>query len=285
MKRFLLFLVSIMTLLSFGSAYADSRVYYLSLGVGESGTTNAAKAFTSGNTTVASGTSSLVLWGGGLNRDQNRTILNSKELPAGYWIAEVSAVTPSQVQQALGGNQSGVSYVFGFRQSVTGNLSKAEKRPIAINTIGSSTSSYQVPLFLDPAVSTQFYAETGVTPLDGLNVTLFRPDGQADWKVEPILLSTLVFLGPTTSGGSSFASADSNGVVMPDGTRRLEAMATDSGVSVIYSASTPNSAGRSQHIPGEVEKTLTGSLQTLKNYTIRILGAGNAVIECWSRKE
>ena len=237
MKRIILFLVSMMTLLFFGTAQADTKTVYLGIGTAESGTTNDYNVFVSGNTTVANGTSSFVLWGAGLNRVQNKTILNSQELPSGYWIAEVSAVTPSQAQQGAKGNQSGVSYVIGFRQSTTGNHSKAEKRPIIINTIGSFTSPYQVPFFLDPSISTQFYAESGVTSLDGLNVKIFKPEGSAYSPPSPIVISEGVLTIPATGSGVST-------LTVPDGTRYAEFSIT--GASMFYTAdglTTPSIAG------------------------------------------
>lgn len=271
MKKGILAILSILFLMVSVQGALAYNDFTLTLNAANSGATT-----TSSQTT---GTSTFII-----NGKAASTYIDMDQVGAPYLGVKITGLSPYQAGTA---NYSGNTFQVLYSTSQdASDLSTQEKIPIWYNdACNSSTTPYERVIQIPFSRYVQFYLRpSGVTPYDSASLKVYAGKDAAWLPPSPLLLGTLVFTGPTSSGGSSFASADSNGTIMPDGTRRLEAMATASGVSVIYSTSTPNSAGQSQHIPGETEKTFTGPLQTLKNYWIRILGAGNAVVECWNRE-
>lgn len=262
MKRVLGFLVSIMLVLACAAVGHAANPITLNL-------------------TAKSGVTALTLSGAGYSASSTQTIFDSSKLPAGYWVAEITDA------------DSGSTIYFGYKQCLNvSNLEESEDRPIIYGLANTSAATpYQVPFMLDPSKHTQFYAQNnaaaGLTPFATFNVTLFRPDGEAVWEVPPLYLTTLSFNLASSSGTSSFASADTSNVSMPAGTRCIILENTSaSGVTIIHNqtATTITPAGTDKTIAGGDTYVYVGNLTDLKKIRVAAQGTVTLKAQCYTRR-
>lgn len=226
MKR-LFFLICLALLVFSGYAEAIEQNYSLFLGTSEG-------SATSGNTTVASGTSTIIIQGTGVGtRADGRTVIAINEKTEGYGLIQISAVTASQAQQVA--DTSGVTFTLGYKAFlINGTLSTSELQPIFWKTaIGSSVTPLQKLFVIPPTNNIQFSIISGL-PLDGFNASIKIGIKDIYDKVPAEVIGSQVFLINGSSGTSTPAS-DSNGEGIPPGTYYSELEASSvSGNSLFY---------------------------------------------------
>ena len=179
MKKTILTIITVSLFLFVTQASAKPLRYTAYIGTAESGVTDGNGNLISGNTTVLSGTSGIVLQGNGLKREESATILTTEAFEHTNWTLEVSAATPSQARQGTDetagvSNYSNVSFSIRARTfNFSGNRTASKSYPIISNMpLTSANSPYPVSFELPWAKYTEFLLVTGDVALDGFNATL-----------------------------------------------------------------------------------------------------------------
>jgi hypothetical protein len=191
MKRLAFFIL--FAFLTVGTAQADSLNVYL-------GTTD------SGNTTVASGTSTMVIEGMGVNRSVGVTVFDaSKRGP--YWGAQLMDLDSSQAQQGLGGTISKNFDFFAECSLDDVSWTDSEKFYFYKNETATATTNNtagpvwrKLPAY--PFVRFGFVTASGTTVFDHAKVRVF-PGKDGNFKESPPALVMTAYPGNANSGVSS----------------------------------------------------------------------------------
>lgn len=239
-KHILILAVSLFAILFLvGTAGARPFIYKAYIGKAESGNADSQGSTVSGNTTVASGTSDIVLSGEKMGQriDQNY-VLNTENFDYGNWTIEISSVTPSISQQSAGGDKSGVSYtVIANCYNDDANSSNGSTYAIIFGqTIGSSSSPYQVNFTLPYSRHKKLGLISGVTPLDGFNAVLVGNIPNIE-EQNPQQVGSMVFTLSGPNSGTSTTASDDTGQSLPAYAQYGELINIDgsSGVSMLVS--------------------------------------------------
>ena len=160
--RKIFFLIALIILLFPMQGNATWQKYYLYLGN---------SPYDSGNTTIASGVSTLKVRGGKLN---GQTQITNQVIVEGYWAVQIAGVTPSQAQQGMGGDYSGTTFTFRYKESLLSDDSHKDKAQ-AIEIFSGPLSGdtyYQIPIYPEGMGIIWFEVVSGTTPLDGFDAIL-----------------------------------------------------------------------------------------------------------------
>lgn len=142
MKRIFLNLMIIGLLLIPIHAQAKSKVWHLYL----------TKDMTTTTVTVQNGgVSTMVVRGKGMNRSEGRTLLSGLQYTdSGTWTAQIDEISVSAAQIAAGGDYSGVSFTFRYKESMyesSNHLDKAATTDIISGMALSGNTRRQVEFF------------------------------------------------------------------------------------------------------------------------------------------
>ena len=235
-----------------------------------------------GNTTVAtSGVSSMMLNGG------TGTVIELKD-DTPYLAFQITGVSPSQA--AIKSQYSGATFYVSYQSAMRDiDIAKQEKIPVfaPIALSGVTTIMHYITLPYARKVSFNFHTTAGNSPFDGASAMVFVGGKDAGWKpAKAVHIRTLVYNITATTGTSAFTGEDSNALAVPDGTRYMVAQnSPTSGVSVLYSQGGGTIANATaSYIDASDRMVWEGSLQTLKNISIKALGTTYLIVECWTAK-
>lgn len=275
-KAILVMMVLAATLFAVSSVFAlqtDVKTYTVHLGTSDTGVT----------TTAKTGTNALVLDGQDFKRADGLTTLNDLSyMQSGNGVLWIRNIVGSQVQQKAGGDYSGNTfYVAAKSIGPNGDFAKAELIPITpVMAMNSGLTPFGLPFQLPAGKKTRIYlVSTGVTPYGVFtaDMELGLAAGSAWLPPAPILINTLAFTGPTSSGGSPFTS-------VPDGTDSLVMFQNSvAGVTaMVQPTSSPSLTG--EYVAANEWFTVTETLPGLRAYYVRMLGVGTLTVKCNTAK-
>jgi len=144
-------------------AHAKSRTWYLYLN----------NDLTTGVTTVASGTSTMIVEGQGVNRSQGTTMLQDLQFTnSGTWAVQIDDVTLSQGALSAG-NWSGATFTLRYKESMytsANHLSGASVTNVFNGTAISGATRQQQEISPVAMGVMQWEWVTGITPFSGATV-------------------------------------------------------------------------------------------------------------------
>jgi len=160
-----LILAFCMVALAAFNAYAEPRTYTLFLGKNNTG-----------NETVASGTSIMIVQGQAIQRPVSATDITGLEyLEDGAAIIQVEELVVGLVPAAQGGDNSGATFSLRYRERVTSGVTWSLTNPIEVisGMALSGNSLYQIPVFPEAMGEIRWEFISGITPFDHAKI-VFR---------------------------------------------------------------------------------------------------------------
>jgi len=134
------------------------------------------KDMATGVTTAPSGTSTMVVEGGGANRSQDiQMITGLDKLTSETWVVQIDDITVGDAQQNYGGDYSGATFTLRYKESIyqgSNHLEKATTTNVFNGTALSGDTRVQTQIFPVAMGTMVFEWISGITPFSGATVTV-----------------------------------------------------------------------------------------------------------------